>query len=236
MRKCIIVLLLIQGVWAKPTKLPSRIVSYKLCMQCLSCTGIFLDEKTILTAAHCAEKRPWDRYEIRISRYAFKYWDESFAVRSRAFALHLNPLYDPKTHNNDIMIIKLKKNIVKFPADILPPRLVTDDDLNGTFWTTGFGGKTRKMREMPLKLYRVLAKSSILAFDHIGEYRTCFGDSGGATHIQYPGTEPRLAGIISRIGKKKGSEVTDICSPEHYSIHTWLYPHLQWIDSLVEES
>ena len=235
MKTWIIGLLLIQGAWAKPIKLPSRIISHKLCFNCYSCTGLFLNAKTLLTAAHCAEKPIWDQYEIKISNRTLKHWDDPSLVRTNALTLHLNPQYNPQTRYHDLMVIKFKKNIVKFPADSLPPQFVTDNELEGAFWTIGFGGKTRKMREMPLNLRASSSRLARLAFGHVNEYRTCFGDSGGPTYIQQGNEAPKLVSIVSGITSKKADEVAYNCSPQHYSIHTWLYPHLDWVKSFLEE-
>ena len=218
MKTWIIGLLLIQGAWAKPVEFPSRIVSYRLCFSCLTCTGLLLDEKTILTAAHCAKnERPGNksgnRYEIKISQYVLKKWFDPVLVQSRSFTLHRNPQYNSKKQYNDVMIIKLKKNLVKLPTDSFPPQFVASDDLEGMFWAKGFGGEQREAREMPLDLRASSPKRARLIFNHVNEYRTCFGDSGGPTYIQRPGEEPKLVSIMSGFGPKKGSEETEICSP-----------------------
>ena len=60
----------------------------------------------------------------------------------------------------------------------------------------------------------------------------CIGDSGGPTYIQRPNGDVELIAVVSGVIKKSRLD----CSLKNIPAHTWLYPHLKWIRSLMEKN
>ena len=76
-------------------------------------------------------------------------------------------------------------------------------------------------------------EQSRLYFSHTGREATCDGDSGGMAYIERPNGNVELVGVISGVGRIKGNP--EICSTRNYSLHTWPYPHLDWIKSFLSD-
>ena len=220
LRVWIIGLLAIQNAFAIKQVLTSRAISYTLCSQCSKCTGFFLNKKTILTAAHCKEKiltvSPYlDGFRIYLKK-SRRIWN---------YSLHSSPDYERKNRANDVMIIKLQEDTIKLSGTFPSPPLIADDNLEGEFWSRGFN------RVLSFKLHKRELKQR-LHFIHIGEAATCNGDSGAVTYIRHPSGVVRLVAVISGIKRLEGRHF--LCSVKNNSVHTWLYPHLEWIQSFIQ--
>ena len=230
----------------RPIELPSRLISYTLCPTCSNCTGLFLNNKTILTAAHCAERNslvlpnpsvpPWGKFQGLVLATK-NVWKTKRYHMVNDYVLTPHSQYNKQTRFNDLMIIKLKKEI-KLPKALFPISFATDNSLQGVFWGKGFGGGNgyrilREGREIPLKLATTV--ESRLVFFHEGKTATCFGDSGGPTYIQRTNGSVELVSIISGFARPKGVKPSSApCPLEYVSFHTLLYPHLEWIKNLME--
>ena len=83
-------------------------------------------------------------------------------------------------------------------------------------------------RKVPLKLEKI-EQGIRLQFQHLNWRGTCIGDSGGPGYIQRPSGEIELIGIVSGV-------IGTPCSPSSISVHTWLYPHLDWIQSFLKNN
>ena len=152
-------------VWADPPlALTARTISYSLCSNCSDCTGFFLNEKTILTAAHCPEntlsplkRTPW-RNEKGLVLSTKNIWTSKTRHVITDYTLHPGPLYNKGTRQNDVMIIKLKSNVI-LPQASPAPLFTSTNDLKGTFWARGFGGRKTPINS---KIKKMLEKSRIL--------------------------------------------------------------------------
>ena len=163
--------------------------------KCGDCTGLLLDERTIITAAHCQEEiqdADKDFKGLQISTQNILRTRRKYTIDE--YTLYTNPLYNPETRLNDLMIIKLEDRFVQFSQKTPPPpSLITDDSLEGEFWLEGFGAKkgfitkrARRSRKLPLSLHYLEAQSR-LQFKQTKKLKSaCFGDSGGPTYMKRP--------------------------------------------------
>ena len=225
---------MIQAALARPIKISTRLISYVLCAKYGDYTGLLLDERTIITAAHCQEEiqdADKDFKGLQISTQNILRTRRKYTINE--YTLYTNPLYNSETRLNDLMIIKLEDRFVQFSKKTPPPpSLITDDSLEEEFWLEGFGNKRgRRSHKVPLSLYYLEAQSR-LQFKQTKRLKpACFGDSGGPTYVRRPNGEVELAALLSGVGKTNKSRLT--CSSKHYSLNTWLYPHLEWIHGLL---
>ena len=177
----------------------TRFVLIPSIYSCPLCTGLLLDEQTILTTAHCKSSSGG----FKISQNDAQYSLHSYRIRN--YTLHVHPEYDAETHINDLMIIKWERKKLN-SSTLHAPKLVYNDDLEGMFWTEGFGGKRTKnfkwalKRKVPLKFKQLWqqppgykgenygVKESALPMLSPGKLGSCFGkkDSGGPTYVQRP--------------------------------------------------
>ena len=220
---------------ANPVKLSSQLISYTACTKCGACTGLFLDERTVLTAAHCKEELEskeihYDGLKISIENMSSSPVRKHL-IKKHQYTLYPHPRYNPKTRANDIMIIRLNHNVVQLKKFTPISLSSLDHSLKeGSIWSIGFGDdRTEKSREVPLK-FKKIELDMRLHFEHTGENGTCIGDSGGPSYLKRPGGSVELIGISSGVilspRKRK-------CSSQNTSVHTWIYPHLDWVKGFL---
>ena len=106
------------------------------------------------------------------------------------------------------MIIKIKGDKGKkiMLLNTTHSKLVENDNLEGTFWLEGFGGRGKKnkaylKRTLPLDFHN-MKYSTRLYFIHSGPQGTCGGDSGGPGYVQYSHGTTKVVSIRFRHHKK----------------------------------
>ena len=226
------------------------------------CTGLFLDGQTILTAAHCKKDnlKPENfsktlllsTHDALISRKPHKV---------RNYTLHTNPEYDSVKNINDLMIIKIKGRRFTF-SDPLP--LITDNkilDNTRQYLSEGFGVERRLQSSGVMQKFKYHRRSlavmmdgvqfpndpelseeprrqlkAKLRFKQVDEKTSpiCKGDSGGPTYFLRPDATMGVLATISAFEVITTDEKKH-CSPERVSVHTWLYPHREWIQSMMQQ-
>ena len=240
--------------------LSSRIISYAFSDRWSEksgiCTGLFLDGQTILTAAHCQKYIPL-KGDKRLRVSTEDVFDSGKNIIPH-YSLHPHPEYDSKTHLNDLMVIKIVKEQFTFTnTDIY--QLISNDNLEGEFFSTGFGytrGGTSSQAKYHLKhnvpLSLCLKKGAAtqdrdkkklwrarLHFNHLGKKwreKTQVGDSGGPNFIKHLNGEREVVAIVTGLFINKiDPEKSSPCTSQTVAIHTWLYPHLDWIRSFQKE-
>ncbi|KAG6460007.1 hypothetical protein O3G_MSEX011720 [Manduca sexta] len=102
-----------------------------------NCGGTILNNRSILTAGHCAYNEPVNRWRVRIgSTFANSGGIVHNFNRSRVY-----PNYNPRTLNNDIAIMQTATTIafnnVAQPARIAGPNYIVRD--NEVLWAAGWG-------------------------------------------------------------------------------------------------
>lgn len=145
-----------------------------------TCTGVAINNNTVLTAAHCLEG---EILKVRISNEASykskgKFWEiESFEI---------HPDYDSKESNfrSDIAKIKLKGVLPKETKFF--PIIKKDMNLSGKIMRLGYGARgTENIRTMVTpELRNIRPMEKILELNDMFSYS---GDSGGPIFMQNNG-------------------------------------------------
>jgi secreted trypsin-like serine protease len=145
-----------------------------------TCTGVAINDTTVLTAAHCLEGEilkvsvsPEPKYNTQVKLFLVESFD-------------LHPDYDSQKSNyrSDIAKMKLKSRL---PADTMFfPIIKKDQVLNGTLLRLGFGARNidnvRTLISPQFKNLRTQEK--VLELDDMYSYS---GDSGGPVFLQSKG-------------------------------------------------
>ena len=220
----------------KSVEFSSRMVTYTFCSNCETCTGVLLDERHILSSAHCYSEDylggGTGRYALEI--YQGKARHENYSVSTLIYRFLSHPEHDKEHHYNDLMIINFKGNKkITFSDDAtlkISPYGEGDLVRDGIFTVKDFKTK-RVVRSTPLQFVAGLKNphgtGMNLRFSYLdgSEGIVGKGDSGAPVYIEEEGEE-KLLGVVSFINGS-GTAV----------FATWLSPSLRaWIQSNVELS
>ena len=195
-----------------------------------------LDERNILTAAHCFKPK----YKgASIGKYVLKVYQErvfgAASLLSLGYRFYPHPDYDDENDFNDLMIINIRKetNVVfSSPLEGFAPDPEKDLTMgklqNIPIWAEGFGGEKVKKRISLNFLTRAIHEetSSVklyFAQKKDNEFSIVKGDSGGPIFIERDGVR-EIIGLTSSVGL-----------PANVLIATWLSPdHVNWIQSTLD--
>lgn len=179
-----------------------------------TCSGVAIDENTVLTAAHCLEG---EILKVRVSMSPTYNPKEKF-LQIENFDLH--PEYDSQKSNfkSDLAKIKLKSKLPK--GTIFYPIIKKDSDLNGKILRLGFGARgADNIRTLVTpELKNIHKHEKILELNDMYSYS---GDSGGPVFMQKNG-QMYLVAIHSTLS----------FGPEgKHSFNPLLSTHREWIAS-----
>lgn len=201
------------------------------------CGGVIIDNRHVVTAAHCLRTVVPRDIMVRIGEYDFSdsvHDGEDYPITN--FKIH--PYYDRSTQENDIAIITLARS-VSFDGDIRPICLPhANRDYAGQISTivgwgstaySGTGSNKLKQVSLPIwsqqdctGVFKDKVKSSMFcAGMKDGGKDSCQGDSGGPLMVQGPGNRWLLAGVVSW-GIKCGT-------PGYPGVYTKVSDYLDWI-------
>ena len=173
------------------------------------CSGVILNETTILTAGHCL----FAQDDIRV--YAGVVNKSNLTRPLAIAAMHLSPGYDNVRLTEDIAIIKLAKPLVfNETVHAVTPYYHPIDEVGREAFVTGWGvqldGKlTRNVRTLRVRVYENQ------------EQDFCVGDSGGPL-VMYMRKKPYLIGVVSYTGPQ--------CSDSRPSVYTKLSAYRSFIE------
>ena len=178
-----------------------------------TCTGVAINEETILTAAHCLEG---EVLKLRVSNSATYNPEGKFMS---VFSFELHPGYDSSasSYKNDLAKIKLRS---KLPSNTMfYPIIKEGQSLDGQVMRLGFGNRgNRNNRTLVTPVFKKLRPmDQVLELEDMYSYS---GDSGGPVFIQKNG-QMYLVAIHSTLS----------FGPEgKYSFNPLLSTHRNWIE------
>ncbi len=179
-----------------------------------TCSGVAINETTILTAAHCLEG---EIKRIRVFTQA-SYNPKARSIKVKSFELHPEYNKDKSNYRCDLAKIRLDGNL---PAGTnFYPIIKREGELEGKILRLGFGARsesnTRTLITPVLKKLRKTEK--VLELDDTYSYS---GDSGGPVFLQKDG-QIYLVAIHSTLS----------FGPEgKYSFNPLLSTHKAWIEA-----
>jgi secreted trypsin-like serine protease len=195
------------------------------------CSGVLLNETTILTAAHCL----YQAKDLKV--YAgmtdkTRQWQDQRPLD--VASIHLAAGYDNERLVNDLAIIKLRKPLSKRDVSFVVPyygNVATGTEAVVSGWGVELDGQlTRRVRSLNVRIYDDKSCSAKYGSDYLKstqlcagtlEQDFCIGDSGGPLMIGHN----QLIGIVSYTGSE--------CSDQRPSVYTKLSAYRSFIENYI---
>lgn len=198
------------------------------------CTGTFISDSIVLTAAHCIEEAP---FKMRIV-YSENASDKSAKTSEvEQVLIHTGYIKDAAKPTNDIALIKIKG---ERPADYTVSSMTTIPATKNTFSLMSIGyGLTDSNQKTAGVLRRAFTTgisydplSPTFTIDQSDGNGVCEGDSGGPGFVLKDG-EFAVLGVATSVYSFVKENDKYAC--EHFGIYTNVFYHANWILKGVEQ-
>lgn len=161
------------------------------------CTGTLIDDKTILTAAHCFSRNPL--YYKRSTVVSRDNVDQENPRTRRISNILLHPKYTGKDSPYDFALVKVEKAFEVDKEIIITPSKKEEFELNSKVHIVGFGKRENGESGVKFEAQTVIRSNQSVEFTAGGKGKdTCSGDSGGPVFQKTKGDTFEFIGVTSR--------------------------------------
>lgn len=197
-----------------------------------NCTGTFIADDIVLTAAHCIKGAP---YKMRIIYSADAHNED--APESAVEKIIVHPDYDKDIIKNDLALLKIHGSK---PADYPTMAVTTQAATTESFsiMSIGYGVTSEKaqdsgfLRKVNSTATGYEPTSQVFQIDQSKNTGICYGDSGGPGFI-YKDGQYAVLGVVSKIYSSLDEKQEFPC--RHYGVYTNVYYYAGWLVSAIDE-